>query len=207
VFLRGDQTWQQVGFSNALSGSVGRGIPNELAVYIAASTQALTANRLYVHPIFVSQPITITQAQFEVSTAVASTNVVVGVYRAAVTNNRVEPTTLLSSFGAATTATTGSKTLSSLSVTLTPGFYCLAWLSDGAPTLRTVIGYPLGGMAGITTSGSSNLFIGLRSAYLSQTYSSPMPGTAPSGPVSHDTTGAAGNPNTMSAVWVDWTLA
>lgn len=207
VFLRGDRTWQQVGFSNSLSGSVGRGIPNELAVYTVASTAALTANRLYVHPIFVSQPITITQAQFEVSTAAASTNVVVGIYRAAVTNNRVEPTTLLSSFGASTTATTGSKTLSSLSVSVTPGFYCLAWLSDGAPTLRTVIGYPLGGMAGITTSGSSNLFIGLRAAYLSQTYASTLPSNAPSGPVSHDTTGAAANPNIMSAVWVDWTLA
>ena len=207
VFLRGDQTWQGVGLYDALFGSVGRGIPSTLAVYVGASTYALTANRLYVHPIFVPQPITITQAQCEVSTLAASGNLVMGIYSAALSNNRVEPTSLLSSFGAVSVATTGAKTLSSLSVAVNPGLYCIAWLADSAPTMRTATAYPLGGMAGISTSGSSNLYTGMRASYVSQTYTSPLPGTAPSGPVSHDTSGASGQPITMSAVWVDWTLA
>jgi hypothetical protein len=206
TFLRGDGSFDKVGLSSALFGSTGRGIPSTLAVYIGQTTQALTANRLYVHPIYVPEPITITQAQLEVSTLAASSSAVIGIYNASVSSNRVTPTTLLAQFGSAlSTATTGAKTVSSLSVSVPVGFYCLAWLSDSTATLRNVSGYPLGGMALVNPSGSANLFTALRAPYLSQTYSATLPSTAPAGSLSHDTAGASSTPHVNCPVWVDWT--
>ena len=65
-----------VGRQLAHLGGRGRGVPTEIATYHIASTYALTANRLYLHPIVVSNPVTITAANCEVTATGAGTVVI-----------------------------------------------------------------------------------------------------------------------------------
>lgn len=49
------------------------------------------------------------------------------------------PSTLVSDLGTVATTTTGRKTISGLSITLTPGFYAFAMVGQGAPTTNPVV--------------------------------------------------------------------
>jgi len=192
-----------VGRQLAHLGGRGRGVPTEIATYHIASTYALTANRLYLHPIVVSNPVTITAANCEV-TATGAGTVVMGIYNAAVTSSRWLPTSLVSSFGTVSVSSTGVKTISSLSVTLPAGVYMMALCSDVAPTVRVLVGNPIGG-AMVVNSGTTNVFDQVLGEYLSLTYASPLPSTAPAGtPTYHATASTA--QWFQTPFWMDWTV-
>jgi hypothetical protein len=192
-----------VGRQLAHLGDRGRGVPTEIATYHIASTYALTANRLYLHPIVVSNPVTITAANCEV-TATGAGTVVMGIYNAAVTSSRWLPTSLVSSFGTVSVSSTGVKTISSLSVTLPAGVYMMALCSDVAPTVRVLVGTPIGG-AMVVNSGTANVFDQVLGEYLSLTYASPLPSTAPAGTPTYHTTASTAQ-WFQTPFWMDWTV-
>ena len=88
-------------------------------------TTALTAGTLYYYPCYFDQAATISVAQIHVTTLGASGTAVLGIYSAGAS---YQPVARISSFGSVSTATTGSKTLTSLSVAVTRGLYLLAVL-------------------------------------------------------------------------------
>ena len=93
-----------------------------------------TAGSIFYFPIFVDYPMTVTQVQTNVSTLAASGTAVLGIYTA---NSSLQPVSLVSSFGTISTATTGLKTITSLSVSLSRGFYLMAFLPLTAnPVMR-----------------------------------------------------------------------
>ena len=192
-----------VGRQLAHLGGRGRGVPTEIATYHIASTYALTANRLYLHPIVVSNPVTITAANCEV-TATGAGTVVMGIYNAAVTSSRWLPTSLVSSFGTVSVSSTGVKTISSLSVTLPAGVYMMALCSDVAPTVRVLVGTPIGG-AMVVNSGTTNVFDQVLGEYLSLTYASPLPSTAPAGTPTYHTAASTAQ-WFQTPFWMDWTV-
>jgi hypothetical protein len=106
----------------------------------SGSLTAATANRLYMVPVFIEERRTFTEIAFVVTTAgAASTTARVGLFNM---DDNAIPTTLIAegTTGASTPAypipvdATGIKT-GYINVTLDPGAYHLAFLTNGAPTL------------------------------------------------------------------------
>lgn len=119
---------------------------------VSPSNNTLTANRLCQVPIFVPRRRTYTTLVLNLGTLSASTGIRLGIYNCNQTTG--QPTTLLqegtgspidSSVG---TGVTGTKTVT-ISQTLNPGWYYLACVSDGAPSIHSMnsptnAGAPLG---------------------------------------------------------------
>ena len=97
-----------------------------------ASVQIFTmaANTLYAIPFAILRAVTFTKASFNVTTG-AGTNGRIGVYRAA----SGLPTSLVADSGNLSTATTGLKEATGLTIALNPGLYFAACMSDNAPAL------------------------------------------------------------------------
>ncbi len=95
------------------------------------TNNAITANTLYHVPIVIPQKMTITSAAVYVSTLAAG-SVRVGLRNVNADNS---PGTLVSDMGTVSVASTGQKTISSLSVAVDPGFYFISIVSDVAPTM------------------------------------------------------------------------
>lgn len=103
---------------------------------VAAITQAVANGSLRAYAWRVLESITIDRILIEVSTAVASTNVRIGLYT---DNGSVYPNALItnSDTGVFDSSTTGVKTNTpAANITLTQGLYWIVVNSDGAPTLR-----------------------------------------------------------------------
>lgn len=101
----------------------------------STATATLAANTLYCAPFVNLQKQTFTKLGVEIATA-AGTNGRLGVYNWA----SGLPTTLLLDAGAVSDATTGYKEITGLVLTLNPGLYGLAFLPDGAVTVRVTAG-------------------------------------------------------------------
>jgi hypothetical protein len=137
------------------------------------STLVVSANKLYMAPLWVTEMRTFTNISLgEVSSALSG-NVKIGIYSA----NRItgHPTTLIVDGGSISTGTTGTKT-ATISVTLNPGMYFVACVFSAAPTVHSINSDGLGvGMnAGVTAvSGISRsfTFAALPADETSQTYS------------------------------------
>jgi len=102
---------------------------------LATSTQggpAVTANLLYASPIYVSETLTTSALGIYVTTGAASTNVRMGIYNCA---NGI-PTSLVVDAGTGSTSSSAVTREISVSQVLTPGWYFIAAVFDGTPTLR-----------------------------------------------------------------------
>lgn len=97
------------------------------------STLALTANFLYKVPIFINTETTITEIAISVSTAAASSHIRLGLRRFVPSTG--EFTTLVSDCGVIDSSTTGLKSITGLSLTLSPGLYFAECVSEGSPTV------------------------------------------------------------------------
>lgn len=126
--------------------------------FSTVSTRALTANQIRYEPFLVRSPITIDAFIFEVSTAVASSNVRVAIYNA---DKDWQPTSLVIDAGNTSSATTGVKTVTITSTALPAGRYVAASWSGHAPTLRCFRGGAH--LTGVNTTLGTTPFIALLS--------------------------------------------
>lgn len=150
--------------------------------YPAGSTNGgtftLTANTLYAIPFVPLAKVTFTKLSVNVTTGVAATNGRIGVY--ANTAGTLAPGALIagSDSGSFSTATTGLKEITGLSIALNPGFYWFAVMSSGAPTLTGCNGSVLApliyGMSSLSIS--ANEF-----GYAASQSFGAMPATFPAG--------------------------
>lgn len=125
---------------------------------ISGSANAtLTANRLYHLPFRVSARTTFTTIAVAVTTAVTSTNIRLGVRN--MNQLTAAPTTLVSDCGTVSSASTGTKTITGLSITLDPGWYYFELVSDGSPAIRGASATGALNLLGTIISGTSSTAI------------------------------------------------
>jgi len=110
----------------------------------ATSNLALVANTAYLIPFMIGDADTVTRIGVNVTTAVAATNVRIGIYN----QSGGYPTSLVLDCGTVSSATTGEKEIT-ISQSLSLGTYALVVVSDGAPTLAA---------SGITAASAGHLF-------------------------------------------------
>lgn len=101
----------------------------------AATTQALTADRLYCIPLVVCRDFSIDRIAIQVTTAgAAGTKARLGIYE---NGTNLHPGDLLVDLGTVDVDSTGVKVITiSPTQALTKGVYWLAVISDGTPTLK-----------------------------------------------------------------------
>lgn len=122
----------------------------------ALTSVTLNANILYCHPIYIPQTITLATLRFQVNSTGTATLAEVGVWA----NNQGNPLGLILDCGSISVTTNGTKTFSSLSQLLTPGWHWLSVALNGTCTITcapsaagassAALGVP------ILTSGSNN---------------------------------------------------
>lgn len=113
----------------------------------AVGTFTIVVDTLYHFPMVVTTPITINTFAIEITTAVAATNVRIGLYTA---DRDWQPETRVVDAGTIDSATTGVKTISSTQ-SLDVGRYLLVCVSNGGPAAREFQGtHP--GMSTLDTS-------------------------------------------------------
>jgi len=142
-FLRGDGTWAvpPAGGSSGVSYMFPPKLISNVYFcpfdFTAVTTQALTANRIYVAPFILGKNLTITTIAIQVTTAgAAGTLAQVGIYSNGSDN---APAPLLYTTSDLDTASTGVKTYPNQSWQLQAGtVYWLAVQGSGAPTLRAI---------------------------------------------------------------------
>jgi hypothetical protein len=122
-----------------------------------SGAQALTADRLYKVPFHVSKALTITKAALRVTTSVASTNVRIGIRN--MNQSTGEPTTLVSDIGSVSSASAGRKTFTGLSIALQPGWYYMEMVSDGAPSVRSIVSTGSHSILGFQIASGASLLI------------------------------------------------
>ncbi len=114
---------------------------------LAGANSAFTANLIRAWPFLIGRSCTLSEVGIQCTGASAATN-----YRFAIYTNlgqtRLYPGTLLFDSGSVSTATTGFKNITSLSLSLSPGLYWGAIINNSAvPTIQTfasgAAGYPL----------------------------------------------------------------
>lgn len=99
----------------------------------ALSTLALSAGTMYAAPFFVPVTTTFTTIGLEVTTLALTKSIQLGIY----TDTGSTPNALVLDAGNVSVATTGFKSIV-ISQALTPGWYWLAVISDGTPTVRAI---------------------------------------------------------------------
>lgn len=105
-------------------------------IIVTNTGSALVANRKYLIPWKCTRRRTITQVQVSVTSSAVGSSIRLGIRNRNATTG--EPTTLVSDCGTVSSASTGHKTITGLSITLDPGWYYLEFVSDGAPAIRGV---------------------------------------------------------------------
>ncbi len=97
-------------------------------------TYGPTTGVIYYYPCFFDYPVTINAALINVSTLATNGTAELGLYTA---DSTLQPVTRVASFGTVSTATTGAKTITGLSVSVGRGVHLLALLFlTAAPVLR-----------------------------------------------------------------------
>lgn len=119
------------------------------AVFNTHVNAAMAANYQFMFPIVVTEPLTVTALATHVATGAGSTNLRMGIYTA--TPSFASPATLLVDAGTIDTSTTGLKE-AAVSLTLSPGRYFIASISNGAPTLNFATLYSSMGTPGLIRS-------------------------------------------------------
>jgi hypothetical protein len=129
-----------------------RGQPHEqnTTPFSALTTLAVTAGRLYAAPFYVSKTQTFTKASIDVTAFSSGTTnqCELGYYA----NSSGVPGALVADWGNVSSATpNGSKEITSLTITLSPGWYWLAVGCSDTPTLES----------GATSNGVSSFLLGM----------------------------------------------
>lgn len=96
-------------------------------------TAAVVSGRKYLKAIHIPKRVTITAVALPVFGTAAATAARMGLRN--MNQATGEATTLVSDFGAVDTSTSGSKTITGLSVTIDPGWYYLELIASGTPSL------------------------------------------------------------------------
>lgn len=190
------------GFAHTPVGSTSRGIPSRLMVGpVGSGTFTITANRAYPTFFSLSAPVTVSAAHVDVTTNVAA-NVEVWIYNAAVVSGAYYPTTLVARLGGVSVATTGIKSITSLTQLLPVGLYAVVACSDGAPGLRFLSYFPLdSGM--VANSGSTNITNSTFGSYTAQTYTTSPPSNFPAGPITAAVS-AESSARWYCPIWFTW---
>jgi hypothetical protein len=160
-FLRGDGTWAvpPAGGSSGVSYMFPPKLISNVYFcpfdFTAVTTQALTANRIYVAPFILGRNLTITTIAIQVTSAGSSgTLAQVGIYSNGSDN---APASILYNTSDLDTASTGVKTYPNQSWQLQAGtVYWLAVQGSGAPTLRAITQ----AMGLVYLSGTTGTFTG-----------------------------------------------
>lgn len=124
----------------------------------ALTSRTTTANRITYTPFIVAAQTTFNTISILVTTGTASSNCDLGVY----SDNNGVPGTLVQSLGQVSTASSGAKEITSISLTLNPGVYWLAcWASAAITSVVHLSGpgtasIPPGGYLS-RSSGNSNI--------------------------------------------------
>lgn len=125
------------------------------ATVSAVAAATLTANTLVLTPFVLERPVFVSDLVAEVTTAVASTSVRLGIYQVIGTTvgGAGYSVGLVLDAGTVDSSTTGSGKAVSAGINLGQGFYLIATVSNGAPALRAysqnVLDY------GLTQSGTA----------------------------------------------------
>lgn len=137
-----------------------------------AAGSAVTANQLYAIPVFVPETVTITKVALFVTTGAASSNVRLGLYNCAAG----VPTSLVIDGGTASTAGSSTTPSVTISQSLSPGWYFIAAVFDGTPTIRvatanrgTILGMSTVNGNGVTQFTQSFTYGALNSTFGSVT--------------------------------------
>ncbi|MEM5854469.1 MAG: hypothetical protein QW228_08950 [Candidatus Aenigmatarchaeota archaeon] len=126
----------------------------------ATGTLAVGANTLRVLPFLVAKTTRFDRIAIHVTTAASGTTVLLGMYD----DENVYPKNLIASFGTVDSASTGLRELS-INLTLEPGLYWLALISNGNPTLGGVAASACPAILGGTTPNETPA----NSYYITQT--------------------------------------
>lgn len=137
---------------------------------------AVTANTLYALPFMIGRGGTIDRVGVNVSTAVAASNVRMGIYR----NLNGIPGTLVADLGTVATTPAGFKEISGLTAKLQPGLHWLAAVFSHAPTVRTLAQANMLAVFGVDNAATTAVGTGYTSAF---TYAA-LPTTFPAVTVS-----------------------
>lgn len=177
-FLRDDGVWSAAtGGLQSKLGTVPYLLPGVVAT--GQTNAAIAANYLYFHPIEVYSTLTVSTLAVYVNAGVAGKSVRLGIYNA---SSAWQPTTVAVQTGAISVATSGLKS-DTASVSLAPGRYLTALVSDGTPTLsflRSGSTAVLGSGTAIASDGYSlGTWAALAFSFGSMTAN---PGTAATGP-------------------------
>jgi hypothetical protein len=125
------------------------------AMGAALGNGTILANVIYLYPMYIPQPCTLSQMAIQVNGAVAGSSVELGLY----TNNQGVPDARILDAGTLTTTTTGQKTITGLSQALLPGWLWVAfWASHGITV--SILPGNVGATAigqGIVSLGNGNL--------------------------------------------------
>lgn len=119
----------------SVSGLSGLSLPG--CAITSVNTAALSNGSIRYAPILVETAITIDQLVIEVTTNVGGTHARVGIYAA---DLNWQPGALVVDGGSLDTGAAAAVVAATVNVTLPPGRYLTAINSDGAPTLRRIIG-------------------------------------------------------------------
>ena len=101
------------------------------------AAHVFVAGTMYYGCFTVSEPLTISVAKLVCFTESVGHSIRLGIYTA---DAEWKPTGLVSDIGTVDASTTGIKSLSGLSISLSPGRHLAAVISDGTPQTRTVAG-------------------------------------------------------------------
>jgi len=138
---------------------------------------AVTANTLYALPFMVGRGGIIDSVGVNVSTAVNSSNVRMGIYK----NNNGIPASLISDLGTvATTTPAGFKEITGLTLKLQPGLHWLTAVFSHTPTVRTIPQASILPVFGVDNAATTAVGTGYTSAF---TYAA-LPTTFPAVTVS-----------------------
>lgn len=142
---------------------------------------AVTAGRLYAVPIRITESVTATKIATYVTTGVAATNVRFGIYE----NSSGVPGNRIIDGGEASTATTNTTPEVTISQALTPGWYFLAMVFNGTPSIRTntVIRNTTLGATGLNVSGISHFYVAHTYGALPASFGTPTADSQPTIPV------------------------
>lgn len=192
-------TWVQIGGEQAyqpplISGTRQLGLPG--VQWLGQAFTTIAANIVYYTPFKLDFPINVDRLGLDVAVAASGKFFQQGVYSA---DLDWQPTgSVLATGGAVSTASTGMQ-LQTVSVTLQPGRYLMALISDGTPGIRWSSGQTITGFgdAGHPSGGALNIRSHWRR---SQTY-----GALPSSPSAWDTTTDAAGALFLQQ-WLRWTV-
>ena len=164
-------TWKVIDYSSYDYNGyrrIGTLIPNRY--YIAGmdsqgalgAPAAVVANTLYTMPIMIGRGGTIDRLGVNVSTAIAASNVRMGIYR---NLNGIPGTLLLDAGTVATTTPAGLKEII-ISQNLQPGLYWIAAVFSHAPTIRQVASQNIMGILGVDNAATTAVGTGYTSAFI-----------------------------------------